>query len=128
MQMRLSMVILGLVSAGLGATTFAVGCGSSDTTTSGTTGGPGASTGSAGAPCQPSDPKCEANAAMVTSDCLAITDNKGLMKFGLRMSQLSLTKPAALATGVVNTTVGNNVLPKEPNCYLMGSGNFSWIL
>ena len=102
-----------------------VGCG--DDTTSATTGdttSSSSSSGATGAPCAPKAPACN----VVTSDCIAIAENKGAAHANLRMSQLTITKPAVLASGVVANIVGNGVQMNLPDCNLEGGGTFSWIL
>jgi hypothetical protein len=64
----------------------------------------------------------------VDKECIGLVDNKGQMKFGLRMSELDLTAPPALTKGLVKTTVQGNVTPSVPTCNLNGSGTFSWLI
>src|SRR5687768_15319157 len=70
----------------VGALALASSCGddksSGSTSTSGTSGA-----------CAP-EASCPANA--VKSDCVALVDNSGKDQFALRLSQLSVTAPAAL--------------------------------
>ncbi len=80
------------------------------------------------------DLTCELTAACVTSDpaCVAIADNKGLKQFGLRMSQILISKPLTLGPAkFVGKTVAGGVTLKRPDCYLTGDaegGTFSWLL
>jgi hypothetical protein len=95
-----------------------VGGSSSSVTSSATTGAGGGSPA-----CQPSA-ACEA----VGDVCLGLVDNSGQTTFGLRMSELDLTAPAALATGIVKATFAGDVTPALPACNLLGTGTFSWLL
>jgi hypothetical protein len=60
--------------------------------------------------------------------CLGLVDNQGLTKFGLRMSELDLTAPTALTTGIVKSVIGGAVMPNETSCQLDGTATFSWLL
>jgi hypothetical protein len=60
--------------------------------------------------------------------CLGLTDNAGKTRFGLRISQLDIVKPAALRVGFVGQILAGGVLPANVPCYLNGSGTFSWLL
>jgi hypothetical protein len=44
------------------------------------------------------------------------------------MAELDLTKPAALTSGIVATTVGSALALDDFTCNLNGSGTFSWLL
>lgn len=61
-------------------------------------------------------------------DCIAVYDNAPFTKFGLRMSQLVLTKPAGLATGLFASVFADKVVPNDPDCSLLGDGQFSWLI
>jgi hypothetical protein len=54
--------------------------------------------------------------------------NKGQTKFGLRMSELDVTSPTALTTGIVKNIVGGAVGLDLASCNLSGSATFSWLL
>jgi hypothetical protein len=54
--------------------------------------------------------------------------NAGLTKFGLRMSELDLTAPAALSTGLVANIVGGAAGLADPSCNQGGTGLLSWLL
>lgn len=111
--MRLMNVILGVGLVGMG---FVVGCGGDDETKGTTTGG---------------SPTCEpqGECAAVKSDCLALTDNASkTADVGLRISQLSITKPDALAKGAVKGIVSTGVTMNLDDCNLQGNGTFSWLL
>lgn len=77
---------------------------------------------------------CELTAECVSADptCVAIVDNKDQKQFGLRMSQILISKPAILGpTQFVGQTVGGGVTLNRPDCYLTGGspgGTFSWLL
>lgn len=137
--MRFSNVILALSGVGLSAAAALAGCGNGDMTTgSGGSSGSGVSTGthtttgtmattSTGSgmsfPCSP-----KASCTAVDKACLGLVDNKGKTKFGLRMSDLVINKPAALASGLVASVVAGSVTPSLAACNLNGSGTFSWLL
>jgi hypothetical protein len=126
--MRFKNVIFGLgLAAGIAPIVMA-GCGGDETTT--TTGTTqmqttaSAMTGG-GAPCSPKDPQCN----QVTSDCIALTDNKDAAKPGLRMAQITITKPPVLSPGsIVGNLVANGVQMNLDQCNLAGGGTFSWLL
>lgn len=109
------------VSALTGAAAVA-GCGGDDD--GATSSNPPGSSGGQGESCELQDPVCTA----VASDCIAVHDNQGLTRFGLRMAQLTITKPDVLATGFVADLVAEGLTMKLPQCYLDGTGTFSWLL
>ena len=124
--MRLSNVIMGLGVASLGVV---IGC-SSDTTPSNT---PGGGNNSGGAACAVTAAGCKTD----ISDCVSLVDNKDAKKFGLRIAQLTVNKPAALASGVIATVVNNAVASNYAACtigtssdsiYGTGTGTFSWLI
>lgn len=121
--MRLLKVVYVLgVSALTGAAAMA-GCGGDDP--GGTSSNsPGATSGGAQTDCSPKHPVCTA----VASDCIAVHDNKGSTTFGLRMAQLTITKPDVLATGLVARLVAQGLTMNLPQCNLNGTGTFSWLL
>jgi hypothetical protein len=119
--MKHSLFLLGRVVA-LGVSVAAVGCGD-DTTTDGTTSG-GDGTCAPGASCP-----------AVTSECIALVDNTGKDKFALRITQLTLSRPAALTNQVITQLLAQGVTLNLPNCLsesghatLKGDGMFSWVL
>ncbi len=63
-------------------------------------------------------------------DCFGLVDNKGASKFDLRMSQLNVSKPSVLSTGVVATIVSSGVSPSELSCsdQIKGQATFNWLL
>lgn len=76
-------------------------------------------------PCTPTDAECKASA----SRCLALIDQSQSPVFGLRMSQLTIAKPDALASGHLwGTIIGGFVQPDRAACRLSGSGSLSWLL
>ncbi len=103
------------------------GCGDSSST-GGTT-----STGASGATCAPGQ-GCPA----VTSDCIGLVDNSALGTFALRISHLSISKPAALTGAVVKGLLDQGISLNLPNCKSQSgdtifpttaqTGAFSWIL
>jgi hypothetical protein len=124
--MRLSNVILGLTLGGIAVFSSAVGCGDSGSTSSSTTtSSSSTSSSSGGDACSPTDAVC----VKVKSDCIALEDYSASKTPVLRMAQLAMTKPDALAgSGVVPKVVANAVTMNLPACYLEGGGTFSWLL
>ncbi len=132
--MRFSNFVFILACGGITVATAAAGCGGGDSSAStSTTGGTGGSaststsTGSANQgkyPCSPTDPVC----TKVQSECIALEDNKGKDVFTLRMSQLTVLKPPALAEGVIKDLLENGVLLKLKQCNLEGAGSFNLLL
>jgi hypothetical protein len=110
--MRVSKMVLILVTGLLGgASAWMAGCGGDDTQTTPT------------AACALTDPACLA----VKSDCIALVDNAGQQKIGLRIAQLTITTPAVLATGVVANLVSNGVTMTLEECRQTGTGTFNWL-
>jgi hypothetical protein len=131
--MRLSSLVALVVSGSIGVLAFgAVGCGNSGgsggsggSATGGSSGGSGGAGG--GAACSPD---CAAVKG-VKSECVAITDNSMAKTYGLRMAQLTITKPDALTAAknpVVAPLISQGVLLNLKDCNLNGKGTFSWIL
>jgi len=133
--MRFSTMILGLCAAGVSAAASLAGCGGSEggntggnATGGGTSSSSGtmsSSSGSSGctAPCCPT-----ASCKATDKTCIGLVDNAGQTKFGLRMSELDVTKPAALTSGIVASVVAGNVLSNNAGCNLNGTGTFTWLL
>ena len=112
--MRLSKLwgVLGLlVIAGAAS---AAGCGGDEDGSGGATSGT--------EDCSQKDPACQGGA------CVALADNAGKTTFGLRMAQLTVTRPAALTNQLVQSIVGNGVLMNLEQCRLTGLGTFNWLL
>jgi hypothetical protein len=82
------------------------------------------SSSASGFACSPTDPAC----TKVTSDCIALADNKGLSKFALRMAQLDITKPAGLTKPLVKGVVSSGVAMNLDKCNLGGGGTFNLIM
>ncbi len=97
------------------AAALAAGCGADDGST--------LTTGSEALHCGIA-PACEA----VDDACLGAVDNAAATRFGLRISQLDVTRPAELTDGTVGRVVASDVLPADASCRLYGSGTFSWLL
>jgi hypothetical protein len=114
-------LVLGL-GAAIAPVVFA-GC-SDDGGTTATTATTGTTSTTGGAACDPVAAECRE----VTSDCIALTDNTGASPFGLRMGQLTVTKPDVLAKGLVASTIANGVTMNLGQCNLAGGGTFSWLL
>lgn len=128
--MRFSHVILALCGLGASASGALVGCGNSDTG-----GGSGGSTGSSTATTGTTStgsgtPACapKASCDAVDKECLGLVDNTGQSKFGLRMSDLVISKPTVLGTGLVASLVTAGVIPSDATCNLNGEATFSWLL
>ena len=138
--MRFQNLALGVV--GVGALTFgaAAGCGS-NSGTGGSGGGNGGSTTTTmttststgtsmttststgtGAGCPPAACK------VADKSCLGLVDNTGKTKFGLRMAELDVTKPAVLSMGSIEKTVASAVEESMASCALKGTATFSWLL
>lgn len=91
------------------------------------TGVGGAPTGTGGqapAPCAPTDPICN----QVESDCIALYDNSGLDKFGLRVQQTTIFKPDAFASGLEYSAITQSMTMNLPECYLAGGGTINWLV
>jgi hypothetical protein len=131
--MRLSNVVLVLALGGFTAISTAVGCGGDDTTSNGSGGGSSgssssnsgsSSSGTAALPCEPL-----ASCSTVTSECVALEDNKGDDSFALRMAQLEVSKPPSLApTTIVGGIVAKGVQMDREACNLAGGGTFNLLL
>jgi hypothetical protein len=108
---------LGLLAVGLGiAVTTAAGCG--DDPPEQQKPPPGGSACSLRAECTVAD-----------RDCLALVDNTNAPQFGLRMSQIVISKPDTLAAATfVGKTVASGVAIDRTECFLSGQGTFSWLL
>lgn len=132
--MRFANALVGVVGLGLaaagaaacsstsnGAATAASGVGTGGGGVAGGTGTGGG--GSSAASCSPS-----AACTAVDKTCLGLVDNQGKTKFGLRMSELDLTAPQSLSSGLFKTTVAGSVAPNDAACNLMGPALFSWLL
>lgn len=74
--------------------------------------------------CTPSAAAC----GTATSACIATADADGAASFGLRMAQITLSKPAALTHGVVKSVFQSAVGQGLQQCNLDGSATFNWLL
>jgi len=116
--MRLTNVVASLFLSGLSL--FAItgsGCGGDESGTTTTTGG--------------NNVTCALPAACTApiKECVGLVDNKGQAAFGLRMTQILISKPTTLApSSFTGGVVSNGVAWNDPACYLGGQGTFSWIL
>lgn len=120
--MRFSNLLMVLVTAPLAGAAAMAGCGGDD---DGASPSSSSSTGAGGGgDCTLTSPICTA----VASECVALHDNKGQTKFGLRMAQLTIKQPAVLATGTVAKIVAEGLRMNLSQCYLNGTGDFSWLL
>lgn len=113
--MRFSTVFLGVGACVAAFGASLAGCGGDD---------PPATTTGGAADCTPTA-ECPYAAG---AECLAFTDNRDQAKFTLRMSQLTVTKPEALARNTVEQIVSRGVRAKLPECKLQGDGTFNWLL
>src|ERR1700744_1690766 len=59
--------------------------------------------------------------AVADEACLGAVDNAGQTRFGLRIAQLDVIRPAGLTTGTVGRVVAGDVLPSNASCQLYGS-------
>lgn len=79
----------------------------------------------------PSGASCALTEKCVTTDpaCIALADNAGKTDFGLRMSQIIISKPPTLAAAsFIGKTVAGGVALNNTACNLGGQGTFSWLL
>ncbi len=104
---------------------LAVGCGDSGSSSTGDTGGA-----PAGGACAPAE-----GCPSVVSDCVAFEDNAGKDVFSLRIVDLQLSAPAALASPVVAGLLSTGITPDYEQCVtkdslalFTGDGSFNWIL
>lgn len=118
MRIRHGVIVLG-VAALTGAAAM-VGCGDDGSANPGPGGGGGSGTGD----CSLTNPVCKA----VDSECIAVHDNRDKTRFGLRMAQLTITKPDVLASGFIAKLVADSLTMNLRQCYLNGTGDFSWLL
>jgi hypothetical protein len=86
--------------------------------------------GSASLPTQPETQACSvpASCAAVAPECLGLVDNAAQSRFGLRVAQLDVSRPAGIVPGLVGVIVASDVLPSDLSCNLPGTGTFSWLL
>jgi hypothetical protein len=126
--------VVGVASVVLVATWTSFGCSSSSssggtaTKDGGVGSGTGTGTGTGPGMTKGCSPTSACGSPHDAVACLGLVDNKGLTKFGLRMTELDLTAPAALTTGSVATTVGGGVAPNNAACNENGTGTFTWLL
>ncbi len=79
--------------------------------------------------CYPTDPKC----TIAGSKCQALIDNSASNKKTLRISQLKVSKPAALASTTINFTIIGPAVTIQDNdaCHLrpgLKAGTFNWLM
>lgn len=75
--------------------------------------------------CTPKDAACGASG----SRCLALVDQAQSPVFGLRMAQLTVAAPGALAsTGLLGHLIQYFTQPDRAACNLQGQGSLSWLL
>jgi hypothetical protein len=77
-----------------------------------------------GTDCTPDMTVCPA----ISPECLALVDNTGLDPFTLRLSQLSVTRPAVLAQEVMYNIIGLGVNLNLDQCNVSGQGTFCWLM
>lgn len=66
--------------------------------------------------------------AALEPSCVGLADNAGKTRFGLRITQLDVQRPALLRTGVIGEVLRTDVLPASPSCRLDGQGSITWLL
>jgi hypothetical protein len=116
MRFSKGLITLALLGLGVGSSVFA-GCGGDET-------GKTSGTPPAGA-CALKDPSC----LVADAECVALVDNAGAAQFGLRMSQIVISKPDSLAAATfTGKTVASGVALDMKQCFLNGQGTFSWLL
>jgi hypothetical protein len=71
----------------------------------------------------PSEPSCP-----LSQPCLATVENQGTTQFGLRVAELAVSSPPALANGPVAAFWSALFGPNLPACALPGRGDTSWLL
>jgi hypothetical protein len=64
----------------------------------------------------------------VDKTCVGLVDNGPLDPFGLRMSELDLTAPQSLASGMVGKVIAGGAGLSSPECNQEGTGQFNWLL
>src|SRR5262245_15655627 len=111
--MRFSRFVVGLFSVGIVAAASVAGCKDDDS---------------------PEPGSCTAACCLGTSckavdkSCVGLVDNAGRTKFGLRMSELQVTAPAALTMGIMANVIAGAVTPSNSGCNLNGFETFNWLL
>lgn len=122
-------LIFGVMGVGAIAAAGVTGCGGSSTSSTNGNGG-STSTASAGTMSTSSGASCapKASCTAVDKTCIGLVDNTGLTKFGLRMSELDVTSPPALTTGIIAGVIGGAVLPNVKSCNVDGAATFNWLL
>jgi hypothetical protein len=71
----------------------------------------------------PLEPSCP-----LSQPCLATVENQGTTQFGLRVAELAVSSPAALANGPVAEIWNALFRPNLAACMLPGDGASSWLL
>ncbi|MCA9622834.1 MAG: hypothetical protein KC731_27635, partial [Myxococcales bacterium] len=90
-----------------------------------TGGGPGSGGGgSPPLPCTPDPTACPA----ADLECLALRDNAGLDRFGLRVQQMTIFKPDAFVSGLEYTAITQALTMNLPSCYLAGGGTINLLV
>lgn len=118
MRIRHGVIVLGV--AALTSTAIMAGCGDNGAASPAPSGDGGSGPGD----CSLTNPVCTA----VDSQCIAVHDNRDKTRFGLRMAQLTITKPDVLARGLIAKVVAESLTMDLKQCYLNGTGAFSWLL
>ncbi len=87
--------------------------------------GGGAGTGGAGedAPCALTQ-----NCVAVDRTCVGEVDNAGETKLGLRMSEITFSKPTKFATGILASSLGDAARTSNSACNQAGFHTWSWLL
>lgn len=111
--MNITKILVGMGLLGMAGATSVAGCGGEDSQST---------TGQTAADCAQTDPLCS------VGECVALADNSGQTKFGLRMSQLTVTRPEVLTSLTVGKIVSDGVRLNLLDCRLNGQGTFNWLL
>ncbi|MFT3774380.1 MAG: hypothetical protein QM820_54165 [Minicystis sp.] len=69
-----------------------------------------------------------ASCPAVERECLGLVDNSGKSRFGLRISEIHVRAPEALAAGLIGRALATDVRPANMACNLDGTGTASWLL
>ncbi|MCC6213982.1 MAG: hypothetical protein IT376_03885 [Polyangiaceae bacterium] len=102
---------------------------------SGSSGGGGGGSGGSGGgglegPCVPKGAECYGPAGPTGpgAECLAKHDNTSSANWQGKISQITVTKPASLATKFVqDTIIGKGISLNQPSCLERGDGTFNWL-
>lgn len=77
--------------------------------------------------CTPSAPSCHT----ATNACFAVKEHAGAPIFGMRVTQLDVTKPSGLtkeSAPIVSAVLDGGLYPYQPECGVDGDNTFNWLL